>query len=46
MKKLSRQLILEFGEIIREEAGLELDFDSLEKLANFLVEYFKNLLIE
>lgn len=46
MKPLSRELITELGEIIKEETGIELDFETLSKLGNFLVEYFKNLLIE
>jgi hypothetical protein len=46
MKTLSRELIIELGEILREEAGLELDFETLNKLGIFLVEYFQNLLIE
>lgn len=46
MNTLSRELIIELGEIIKEESGLDLDFNSLEKLATFLVEYFKNLLVE
>jgi hypothetical protein len=46
MKTLSRELIIELGEILKDEAGLELDFETLNKLGVFLAEYFQNLLIE
>lgn len=46
MKTLSRELITELGEILKEETNLNLDFENLSKLANFLVEYFQILLIK
>ena len=46
MKTLSRELIIELGEILKEEKNLNLDFESLSKLANFLVEYFQILLVK
>lgn len=46
MKTLSRELIIELGEILKEETNLNLDFESLSKLANFLVEYFQILLVQ
>lgn len=45
MKPLSRELIIELGEILKEEFGLNLDFNTVNKLGNFLVEYFQILLI-
>jgi hypothetical protein len=44
MKALSPRLIVELGEILKEESGLNLDFETLSKLAYFLVEYFRNLI--
>ncbi|MDP4010080.1 MAG: hypothetical protein Q8P53_03840 [Candidatus Shapirobacteria bacterium] len=46
MKTLSRELIIELGEILKEEKNLNLDFETLSKLANFLVEYFQLLLVQ
>ena len=44
MKTLSRELVVELGQILEEEFGMKLDFDTLNKLATFLVEYFQILL--
>lgn len=45
MKPLSRELVVELGNILKEETNLNLDFETLNKLANFLVDYFQILLI-
>lgn len=41
---ISRELVDELGVILKEEFNLELDQNRLNKLANFLVNYFQLLL--
>lgn len=46
MKPISQELVAELGEILKEEINLDLDYETLNKLANFLVEYFQILLVQ
>lgn len=46
MKPVSQELVSELGEILKEEINLDLDCETLNKLANFLVEYFQILLVQ
>ncbi len=41
---ISNELIEELGMILSQEFGLKLDRNKLNSLANFLVEYYQNLL--
>lgn len=41
---ISNELIEELGMILKEEFGLKLDREKLNNLANFLVDYYQNLL--
>ena len=41
---ISKELVDELGVILKEEFSLELDQNRLNKLANFLVNYFQLLL--
>jgi len=41
---ISKELVDELGVILKEEFNLELDQNRLNKLANFLVNYFQLLL--
>ncbi len=41
---ISNELIEELGMILKEEFGLMLDREKLNNLANFLVDYYQNLL--
>lgn len=41
---ISKELVDELGMILKEEFNLELDQNRLNKLANFLVNYFRLLL--
>ena len=41
---ISNELIEELGMILKDDFGLNFDRDKLNNLANFLVEYYQNLL--
>lgn len=40
---ISRELVLEFQQIVKEEYGQELDYEKATEIANGIVDYYKHL---
>jgi len=40
---ISRELVLEFQQIIKEECGKELNYDEAEEISNGIVDYYRHL---